>query len=88
MSQEHHYNDLGYRWDIRMIELLRAGRTRDVFELMPEFTREALPETKSGSFTWMFSAMDFAEVPGHAVRLRRGDRHRQRGHGLRPRRGR
>jgi 2-aminophenol/2-amino-5-chlorophenol 1,6-dioxygenase beta subunit len=64
MSQEHHYNDLGYRWDIRMIELLRAGRTRDVFELMPEFTREALPETKSGSFTWMFSAMDYADVPG------------------------
>lgn len=64
MSQEHHYNDLGYRWDIRMIELLRAGRTREVFELMPEFTREALPETKSGSFTWMFSAMDYAEVPG------------------------
>ena len=64
MSQEHHYNDLGYRWDIRMIELLRAGRTRDVFELMPEFTREALPETKSGSFTWMFSAMDYPEVPG------------------------
>jgi 2-aminophenol/2-amino-5-chlorophenol 1,6-dioxygenase beta subunit len=64
MSQEHHYNDLGYRWDIRLIELLRAGRTREVFELMPEFTREALPETKSGSFTWMFSAMDYAEVPG------------------------
>jgi 2-aminophenol/2-amino-5-chlorophenol 1,6-dioxygenase beta subunit len=47
-----------------MIELLRAGRTREVFELLPEFTREALPETKSGSFRWMFSAMDYAEVPG------------------------
>lgn len=64
MSQEHHYNDLGYRWDIRMIELLRAGRTRQVFELLPEFTREALPETKSGSFTWMFSAMGYPEVRG------------------------
>jgi 2-aminophenol/2-amino-5-chlorophenol 1,6-dioxygenase subunit beta len=64
MSREHPYNNLGYRWDIRMIELMRAGRIREVFEVLPQFTAEALPETKSGSFTWMFSALGYPEVPG------------------------
>ena len=64
MSREHPYNHLGYRWDVRMIELMRAGRIREVFELLPQFTAEALPETKSGSFTWMFSALEYAELRG------------------------
>ena len=64
MSQEHPYNNLGYRWDVRMIELLRAGRIDEVFAVFPQFTEDALPETKSGSFSWMFSAMDYPQVPG------------------------
>ncbi len=64
MSQEHPYNMHGYQWDMRMIELMRAGRIDEVFELLPRFTEEALPETKSGSFSWMFSALGYPQVPG------------------------
>ena len=48
MSREHPYNHLGYRWDMRMIELMRAGRIREVFELLPQFTAEALPGDEVG----------------------------------------
>jgi 2-aminophenol/2-amino-5-chlorophenol 1,6-dioxygenase beta subunit len=64
MSREHPYSHLGYRWDMRMIELLRAGRIDEVFAVLPQFTEEALPETKSGSFTWMFSALGYPQVRG------------------------
>jgi 2-aminophenol/2-amino-5-chlorophenol 1,6-dioxygenase beta subunit len=43
---------------------LRQGRTREVFELLPQFIQEAFAEVKSGAFTWMFSAMEYPEIPG------------------------
>ena len=64
MSQEHPQNYAGYKWDMRMIDLLRRGRTREVFEILPQFIDEAFAEVKSGAFTWMFSAMGYPEIPG------------------------
>lgn len=64
MSCEHPQSYEGYLWDMRIIELLRQGRTREVFELLPDFIREAFAEVKSGAFTWMFSAMGYPEIPG------------------------
>jgi 2-aminophenol/2-amino-5-chlorophenol 1,6-dioxygenase subunit beta len=64
MSREHPQNYAGYLWDMRIIELLRQGRTREVFELLPAFIQEAFAEVKSGAFTWMFSAMGYPEMPG------------------------
>ena len=64
MSREHPENYAGYLWDMRIIELLRQGRTREVFRLLPDFIREAFAEVKSGAFTWMFSAMGYPEMPG------------------------
>lgn len=64
MSREHPQNYAGYEWDMRMIELLRQGRTREVFELLPQFIQEAFAEVKSGAFTWMFAAMGYPEIPG------------------------
>jgi 2-aminophenol/2-amino-5-chlorophenol 1,6-dioxygenase beta subunit len=64
MSREHPQNWPGYLWDMRMIELLRKGRTREVFKLLPQFIDEAFAEVKSGAFTWMFAAMGYPEVPG------------------------
>jgi len=64
MSQEHPKSYAGYQWDMRIIELLRQGRTREVFELLPSFIQEAFAEVKSGAFTWMFSAMGYPEIPG------------------------
>ena len=64
MSQEHPQNYAGYKWDMRMIELLRKGRVREFFDLLPQFIEEAYTEMKSGSFTWMFAAMGYPEIPG------------------------
>jgi len=64
MSCEHPQNYEGYLWDMRIIELLRKGRTREVFEILPQFIQEAFAEVKSGAFTWMFSAMGYPELPG------------------------
>ncbi len=64
MSREHPQNYEGYLWDMRIIELLRQGRTREVFEILPQFIQEAFAEVKSGAFTWMFSAMGYPEMPG------------------------
>ncbi|MEX2480391.1 MAG: tRNA U-34 5-methylaminomethyl-2-thiouridine biosynthesis protein [Gammaproteobacteria bacterium] len=64
MSCEHPQSYTGYLWDMRIIELLRAGRTGEVFALLPQFIEEAFAEVKSGAFTWMFSAMDYPEIPG------------------------
>jgi 2-aminophenol/2-amino-5-chlorophenol 1,6-dioxygenase beta subunit len=64
MSQEHPENMAGYLWDMRMIELWRAGRIRESFEILPQFIEEAFAEVKSGAFTWMFAAMDYPELAG------------------------
>lgn len=64
MSKEHPQNMAGYLWDMRIIDLLRRGRVRETFALLPRFIDEAFAEVKSGAFTWMFSAMGYPELPG------------------------
>lgn len=64
MSKEHPQDYAGYKWDMRMIGLLRAGRTDEVFALLPQFIDEAFAEVKSGAFTWMFAAMGYPNIPG------------------------
>ncbi|MDR6427983.1 2-aminophenol/2-amino-5-chlorophenol 1,6-dioxygenase beta subunit [Variovorax paradoxus] len=64
MSKEHPERYDGYKWDIRMIELMRQGRMKEVFQIMPQFIDEAFAETKSGAFTWMHAAMGYPELAG------------------------
>ncbi len=63
MSQEHPQNFEGYKWDMRMIELMRRGDTAEVFRVLPQFINEAFAEVKSGAFTWMYSAMGYPNIP-------------------------
>ena len=63
MTREHPHDYAGYLWDMRIIEMLRQGRTKDTFEILPQFIEEAFAELKAGSFTWMFSAMQYPEIP-------------------------
>lgn len=64
MSKEHPQSYEGYLWDMRMIDLMRRGETKKVFQLLPQFIDEAFAEVKSGAFTWMFAAMGYPEIPG------------------------
>jgi 2-aminophenol/2-amino-5-chlorophenol 1,6-dioxygenase beta subunit len=61
MSKEHPQTMAGYQWDMRMIELMRKGKMREVFSLLPQFIDEAFAEVKSGAFTWMHAAMGYPE---------------------------
>lgn len=63
MSAEHIYNHSQYLWDMKMIELMKAGRSKDIISLMPDFTEQAISETDSGALTWMLSAMGFPTTP-------------------------
>ena len=64
MSHERPFSMDAYQWDMRMIELMRQGRMRKVFELLPQFIDETFAEFKAGSFTWMHAAMGYPEMPG------------------------
>jgi len=50
-------------WDMRMIELMRAGRSKEIIEIMPEFTEQAIAETDGGALTWLIAALDFPTEP-------------------------
>ena len=63
MSKEHIYHHGQYLWDMQMIELMKEGRTREIIDLMPDFTEQARAETDSGALTWLLSAMDFPAYP-------------------------
>ncbi len=64
MTQERPASRRGYEWDMRIIDLLRRGKTGEVFALLPRFIDEAFAEVKSGAFTWMFAAMGYPDLPG------------------------
>lgn len=64
MACEHAYNDHQYRWDMRLIELIRAGRTDELRRFIPEHIEATAAETKTGSLNWMLAAMGWPNVPG------------------------
>ncbi|MCA8157933.1 tRNA U-34 5-methylaminomethyl-2-thiouridine biosynthesis protein [Burkholderia contaminans] len=64
MTKEHPERYDGYKWDVRMIDLMRQGRMKEVFELLPQFIDDAFAEVKSGAFTWMHAAMGYPELAG------------------------
>jgi len=63
MSYEHITNHNNYLWDMRMIDLLKKGQTRQVHDLMPEFVEQSVSETDAGSLCWLLSAMDYPTAP-------------------------
>ena len=63
MSREHPQSYKGYKWDMRMIELMRRGEIDTVMRLFPTWVEEAFAEVKSGGFPWMIAAMDYPTVP-------------------------
>lgn len=64
MSQEHITNHNQYLWDMRIIELIKRGRTQDLIDIMPEFTSQATAETDSGAMSWMLAALGLPDLPG------------------------
>ena len=46
---------------MRMVELMREGRTREMVQLMPEFTERSIAETDAGGLSWLMSALDYPD---------------------------
>lgn len=63
MSFEHINNHNQYIWDMKMIDLMKRGRTKELVDVITDFTEQATAETDSGSLTWMLSALDFPDYP-------------------------
>ena len=77
MSQEHIANHNQYLWDMKMIELMKQGKSREIIDTLTDFTEHATAETDGGSLTWMLSALDFptypAEVHGYGTVIGTGN---------------
>lgn len=63
MTYEHIYNHNQYLWDMRMLKMMRAGESKRVIAEMPDFTDQAISETRAGSLTWLLAAMNFPTTP-------------------------
>jgi len=63
MSREHINNHNQYLWDMKMIDLMKRGRSREIVETLTDFTEQATAETDGGSLSWMLGAMDFPDQP-------------------------
>jgi 2-aminophenol/2-amino-5-chlorophenol 1,6-dioxygenase beta subunit len=62
---------------MKMIDLMKQGKSREIIDVMSDFTEQATAETDSGSLTWMLSAMEFpsypAEVHGYGTVIGTGN---------------
>ena len=63
MSREHIYNHSQYVWDMKIIDMMREGKSREVIDIMPEFTEQTIAETEGGGLIWMLGAMGFPDFP-------------------------
>jgi len=63
MSHEHIYNHSQYLWDMKLIELMKQGKSRQIFDLIPDFTEQAVAETDSGALSWLLASLDFPTKP-------------------------
>jgi 2-aminophenol/2-amino-5-chlorophenol 1,6-dioxygenase beta subunit len=63
MANEHVYHHGQYLWDMRVLDLMRKGLTRQLIDEMPDFIEQAVSECKEGSLTWLIGAMGFPTVP-------------------------
>ena len=63
MSFEHINNHNQYLWDMKMIDLMKKGKSRELAETLTDFTEQAVAETDGGSLSWLLSAMDFPTIP-------------------------
>jgi len=67
MEYEHAYNNHQYRWDMRLLELVRAGRTRELRDFIPEHIEATESETKAGSLNWLLAALGWPEGVGEVL---------------------
>lgn len=63
MSAEHIYHHGQYLWDMKVIEMMKKGKTQDLFDVMTDFTEQTISECDGGGLMWMLSAMGMPTTP-------------------------
>lgn len=63
MTHEHVYHHGQYLWDMRVLDLMRKGKTRQLLDEMPDFIEQATSECKEGSLTWLLGALEVPSYP-------------------------
>jgi 2-aminophenol/2-amino-5-chlorophenol 1,6-dioxygenase beta subunit len=62
---------------MKMIDMMKKGQTRQMIDVMTDFTEQATAETDSGSLSWLMAALDFpsrpAEVHGYGTVIGTGN---------------
>jgi 2-aminophenol/2-amino-5-chlorophenol 1,6-dioxygenase beta subunit len=64
MGREHINDHSLYLWDMRILQMIRSGHTREMIDVMPEFITQSISEADSGALTWLISALGFPRQPG------------------------
>lgn len=62
MSKEHVDHHGQYLWDMKMIDLMKEGKTKELFETIPDFTEATVAETEAGGLSWMLQAMGMKDI--------------------------
>ena len=62
MSKEHVDHHGQYLWDMKMIDLMKKGKTKELFETIPDFTEATIAETEAGGLSWMLQAMGMKDI--------------------------
>ena len=63
MSFEHIYRHSNYLWDMKVLNLMKTGKTKELLAIMPEYFDMASAEVKAGALTWMLSALEVPDYP-------------------------
>ena len=63
MSHEHPYHHGQYLWDMHVLDRLKRGKSREVFDELPDFIDHTESEAKAGCLAWLLAALDFPEFP-------------------------
>jgi len=64
MSYERIHHHGQYLWDMKVLDMMRRGKSRELLDIMPEFIEMASAEVKAGALTWLLEAMN---VPSYAA---------------------
>jgi len=63
MSHEHVYNHNQYLWDMKVLKLMKEGKTQQLMSIMTDYIEQSVSETKAGSLTWLMGGLSFPTYP-------------------------
>ncbi len=63
MRNEHIYHHGQYLWDMRMLKLMKEGKSQQLMDEMPDFIEQAVSECKEGCLSWLMGALEMPTYP-------------------------